>query len=173
MIFMAKYKNEKFESLKSLIPYDVENLSDAKGYSTKVLGSIEAGLRKVGRGIKEAGSFYKKHPIDTVGTAAAVGAEAYTGSQLVAALSDPDVRYDLGFSQVPKGTTILPLFHNPWNFYHQYPIGVTTESVWKNPANAAGVVLPFLIPLVTLGVEGVSYYLWKKSIKNIEKKSQT
>jgi hypothetical protein len=166
MIFMAKYKNDKLESLRSLIFPRIENLPEAKEYVNNAFKTAESYVRKVGR-------VYRKHPFDAVGTSVGGALTVYTGSQLGAALSDSDVRYDLGHLQIPKGATILPIFNNPWNVYHSHPVIVPTESIWNNPANGAGVVLPFLIPLVTLCIEGARIYGWKKSVKDIEKKSKT
>jgi len=168
---MAKYKNEKFESLKSLIPHKVENLSEAKEYSTNFLGAAERGLRKVGRGIKETASFYIKHPADAVGTAAAAVGTAYTGSELSKALGDDIFRDYIAHGYVPKDATILP-YNNPWNVFHSHPIIVPGEPITNNPMNVLGITLPFVIPLVTLGIEGARYYGWKKSIEKVKKESK-
>ena len=169
---MAKYKNEKFESLKSLFPHRVENLSEAKEYSTNFLGVAERGLRKVGRGIKETANFYRKHPVDAVGTVAAAAATAYTGSELSKALGDYNFREFLSHGQVPQEGTVLP-YYNPWNVIHHGPIIVPGEPITNNPMNVLGITLPFVIPLAVLGIEGARYYGWKKSIEKVKKESKS
>ena len=169
---MAKYKNEKFESLKSLFPHSVENLSEAKEYSNNVLGTAERGLRKVGRGIKETANFYWKHPADLAGTAIAAGSTAYTGSELSKALGDYNFREFLPHGQVPRGGTILP-YSNPYNVPHP-PVIIPPESITNNPLqNVAGLILPFAIPLAVLCIEGARYYRWKKSINKIKEESKS
>lgn len=170
-MFMAKNKNGKIESLKSLIPYSVENLSEAKEYSNNVLGVVERGLRKVGGGIKETANFYRDHPADVAGTATAAVATAYTGSELSKALGDYNFREFLPHGQVPRGGTILP-YSNPYNVPHP-PVIIPPEPITNNPMNVLGIILPFVIPLVTLGIEGARYYQWKKSINKIKAESKS
>ena len=169
---MTKYKNERFESLKSLIPSSVENLPEAKEYVSKVYKKLERGVRKVGRGIGETAQFYRKHLVDAAGTAIAAGVTAYTGSELSKALSDFNFREFLYHGEVPRGGTVLP-YYNPWNVFHDPPVIIPPESITNNPWNVAGVILPFAIPLTVLCVEGARYYRWKNSIKKGEKKPKS
>lgn len=162
---MTKYKNDKIDSLKSLIPYRIENLPEAKEYVANAFKTAENCLRETGRKVKSCASFYRKHPADAVFTTGGGVVTAETGYQLGRALNDPEVLHTLIFGYVPKGTTIFPTFNNPQNYYSSIPRITPTQPLWENPSCLAGIVLPIAVPLAVLGAEYVRQRNWRKKFE--------
>ena len=144
--------------------------NEVKFMSSSLLEAARESAEK--HGIPTKRSYWKEHPWDAVFTTVMGGLTIYTGYQFGAALSDPDVCYDLGFGQVPKGTTIFPIFNNPQNYYSNDPRLIPTEPVLGNLSVVSGLALPFAIPIATLVGEYVRYNGWKKSIQKVEEDSK-
>ena len=157
---MTKYKNEKFESLKSLFPHGVKNLSEAKEYVSSVHKTVENGIRSAGK-VKHANRILRDVGIGAiVGVAGERISESY--QRVVSSIPGGSIVVDYGFpNAVRRIISTYPT--NPQTF--------VTENI--NNALSNGIFYGALAVLIAegtyFGVKGIKHAQnWYKERKQKE-----
>jgi hypothetical protein len=133
-------------------------MENAKSVCFSVSDAITEPIKS--RGVPARRSFWKKHVLDAIFIAAMAAITFYTSYNVLLTSFDPSFWSYVKQGYVPLGATIVP-YHNPQHYPGDEPYLVIPEPM--SLQNWAGLLSPFVVPLLTIGIEYIRYRRWKES----------